>query len=46
MTVSNGDQAPVNVQMIISQSGNTMRDMLIDPGFATTEGERLQAPKK
>jgi hypothetical protein len=46
MTVSNGDQPPVNQQMIVSQSGNSIRAMVIDPGFATTaEGERLRAPK-
>jgi hypothetical protein len=47
MTVTNGDLPPINLQMIVSQSGNTIRDMVIDPGFVTTaEGERLQAPKK
>ena len=46
MTVSNGDQPPVNLQIVVSQSGNTIRDMVIDPGFATTaEGERLQVQK-
>ena len=45
MTVSNGDRAPVHVLLIVSQSGNTIRDMVIDPGFATTaEGERIEAP--
>ncbi len=41
-TVSNGDRPPINGQFIIAQSGNTMREMVTDPGFATTaEGERV-----
>jgi hypothetical protein len=46
-TVSNGDQPPVHLQMIVAQSGNTIHDVVIDPGFATTaEGERVRTPKK
>jgi hypothetical protein len=46
-TVSNGDQPPVHLQMIVAQSGNTIHDVVIDPGFATTaEGERVRTPRK
>jgi hypothetical protein len=46
-TVTNGNQPPVHLQMIVAQSGNTIHDMVIDPGFATTaEGERLRAPEE
>ena len=41
-TVTNGDRPPINGQFIIAQSGNTIREMVTDPGFATTaEGERV-----
>ena len=47
MTISNGNMPPVHLQMIIAQSGNTIHDMVIDPGFATTaEAERLRTPSK
>jgi hypothetical protein len=47
MTVSNGDNPLVHLQLIVSNSGNTIRDMVIDPGFATTaEAERVRAPRK
>jgi hypothetical protein len=46
-TVTNGNQPPVHLQMIVAQSGNTIRDMVIDPGFATTaEAERVRAPEE
>ena len=46
-TVSNGDQKPIDGQFIISQSGNTMRQMVTDQGIATTaEGERVRAPQQ
>jgi hypothetical protein len=46
-TVTNGNQPPVHLQMIVAQSGNTIHDMVIDPGFATTaEGERIRAPEE
>jgi hypothetical protein len=46
-TVTNGNQPPVHLQMIVAQSGNTIHDMVIDPGFATTaEGERVHAPRE
>jgi hypothetical protein len=46
MTVTNGDRPPVHIQMIIAQSGNTIHDMVIDPGFATTaEAERVRVPR-
>ena len=46
-TVTNGNQSPVHLQMIIAKSGNTIHDMVIDPGFATTaEAERVRIPKE
>jgi len=46
-TVSNGDKPPIDAQFIVAQSGNTIHDMVIDPGFATTaEGERVFTPKQ
>src|SRR5216684_4626945 len=34
-TVTNGSQPPVHLQMmIVAQSGKTIHDMVIDPGFA------------
>jgi hypothetical protein len=47
MTVTNGNQPPVHLQLIVAQSGNTIHDMVIDPGFATTaEAERIKAPQE
>ncbi len=46
-TVTNGSQSPVHLQMIIARSGNTIHDMVTDPGFATTaEAERVGVPKQ
>jgi hypothetical protein len=46
-TVTNGNQLPVHLQMIIAKSGNTIHDMVIDPGFATTaEAERIRIPQE
>ncbi len=46
-TVTNGNQPPVHLQMIVAQSGNTIHDMVIDPGIATTaEAERVRIPKE
>ena len=46
-TVTNGSQPPVHLQMIVAQSGNTIHQVVIDPGFATTaEGERVRAPEE
>jgi hypothetical protein len=46
-TVTNGAQPPVHLQRIIAQSGNTIHDMVIDPGIATTaEAERIRIPKE
>jgi hypothetical protein len=43
ITVTNGNQPLIHGQMIIAQSGNTIHEMLIDPGFATTaDGERIK----
>ena len=36
----------LHLQFIVAQSGNTIHQIVIDPGFATTaEGERVHAPK-
>ena len=36
----------VHLQFIVAQSGNTIHQVVIDPGVATTaEGERVHAPK-
>jgi hypothetical protein len=36
----------VHVQLIVAQSGNTIHQVVIDPGVAATaEGERVRAPK-
>ena len=46
ITVTNGNQPLIHGQMIVAQSGNTIHDMLIDPGFATTaDGERIHTSK-
>src|SRR5260370_24223496 len=47
-TVSNGNQPPINGQsIIIAQSGNIIREMVINPGLATTaEAERVIAPEE
>jgi len=37
----------IHTQFIVSQSGNMIRGMVIDPGFASTaEGERVNTSKK
>jgi hypothetical protein len=36
----------LHLQFIVSQSGNTIRQVVIDPGFSTTsEGQRVHTPK-
>jgi hypothetical protein len=36
----------LHLQFVVSQSGNTIRQVVTDPGVATTaEGERVRAPK-
>jgi len=46
-TVTNGSQAPVHLQMIVAHSGNTIHDMVTDPGIATTaEAERVHFPNQ
>ena len=38
--------AALHLQFIVAQSGNTIHQVVIDPGVATTaEGERLKAPE-
>jgi hypothetical protein len=47
ITVTNGNQPEIHLQMIVAQSGNTIHEMVIDPGFATTsDGERIKALKQ
>ncbi len=47
ITVTNGNQPQIHGQMIVAQSGNTIHEMLIDPGFATTaDGERIHTSKQ
>ena len=42
ITVTNGTQPQIHLQMIVAQSGNRIHEMVIDPGFATTsDGERI-----
>jgi len=37
----------LHLQIIVSQSGNKIRQVVIDPGISTTaEGERVRAPKQ
>ena len=46
-TVTDGSQPPIHLQLIVAKSGNTIHDMVIDPGFATTaEGERVRPPEE
>jgi hypothetical protein len=46
-TVTNGSQPPIHLQMIIARSGNTIHDLVTDPGVATTaEAERVGVPKQ
>jgi hypothetical protein len=46
-TVTNGAQPEVHLQMIVAHSGNTIHDMVTDPGFATTaEAERVGVPRR
>ena len=46
-TVTNGSQPPVHLQMIVARAGNTIHDMVTDPGFATTaEAERVGVPRQ
>jgi len=45
-TVSNDPQPPIHVLMLVSESGNKIHAVVIDPGFATTsDAERIRAPK-
>ena len=47
MTISIAGQPDLHTQAIVSQSGNKIRGMVIDPGFASTaEGERLDLIEK
>ncbi len=41
-TVSNGDQPSIDAQFIVAQSGNTIHQVVTDPGgTVTAEGERV-----
>jgi hypothetical protein len=45
--VTNGNAPLIHLQIIIAQSGNTIHEMVIDPGFATTsDGERIKVPQQ
>lgn len=45
-TISIPGLPDLHLQFIVAQSGNTIHQVVIDPGFATTaEGERLAAPQ-
>jgi len=47
ITVTNGNQPLIHLQIIVAQSGNTIHEMVTDPGFATTsDGERIKAPQQ
>jgi hypothetical protein len=46
-TISVAGAPDLHIQFIVAQSGNTIHQMVIDPGFATTaEGERVRAPEE
>ena len=37
----------LHLQIIVAQGGNTIHQVVIDPGIATTaEGERIKAPQE
>jgi hypothetical protein len=47
MTVLNESMPPLDLQILVAQSGQTIHSVVIDPGFAvTSDAERVQAPKK
>ncbi len=47
MTIVNENMPPLNLQIVVAQSGNTIHTVVINPGFAVTgEAERVQAPKR
>jgi hypothetical protein len=47
ITVTNGNQPEIHLQILVAQSGNKIHEMVIDPGFATTsDGERIKAPQQ
>jgi hypothetical protein len=46
-TVTHGSEPDVHFQMIVARSGNTIHNMSIDPGIATTaDAERVHLPRK
>ena len=46
-TISVPGMPDLHLQFIAAQGGNTIHQVVIDPGFATTaEGERVKAPKE
>jgi hypothetical protein len=46
-TVTHGSEPNVHFQMIVARSGNTIHNMSIDPGIATTaDAERVHLPRK
>ena len=47
ITVTNGNQPQIHLQMVVAESGKKIHEMVIDPGFATTsDGERIHTSKK
>ena len=45
-TISVPGMPDLHLQIIVAQSGNTIHQVVIDPGLATTaEGERIRAPR-
>jgi hypothetical protein len=45
-TISVPGMPDLHLQIIVAQSGNTIHQVVIDPGVATTaEGERIRAPR-
>ena len=47
LTITIPGLSDLHVQFIVAQSGNTIHQVVTDPGVATTgDGERLRSPKK
>jgi hypothetical protein len=47
MTILNDNMPPLNLQIVIGLSGQTIHTVVIDPGFAvTSDAERVVAPKQ
>ena len=47
MTILNVNMAPLNLQILVAQAGETVHTVVIDPGFAvSSDAERVHTPKK